>query len=100
TSEGRLVEIHGTMAKATCLSCARRWPIAEVLERVGAGDVDPHCEYCGGIVKTATISFGQSLVVEDLERSEQAATSCDLMIAVGTSLTVTPIAYVVPIAAR
>src|SRR5438552_5327639 len=100
TTEARLVEIHGTMAKAMCLSCARRWPIGEILERVRAGEIDPHCGYCGGIVKTATISFGQSLVVDDLERSERAANSCDLMIAVGTTLTVTPIAYVVPIAAR
>jgi NAD-dependent deacetylase len=100
TSEDKLVEIHGTMAKAMCLACGRRWPIGEVLERVRAGDLDPRCLVCGGILKTATISFGQNLVVEDLERSEQAATTCDLMVAVGTSLAVTPIAYVVPIAAR
>ena len=100
TSEGKLVEIHGTMAKAMCLSCERRWPIAEILDRVRAGENDPQCEVCGGILKTATISFGQSLVALDLERSETAANECDLMIAVGTSLTVTPIAYVVPIAAR
>jgi len=100
TTEGKLVEIHGTMAKAMCLSCEQRWPIGEVVERVRAGDIDPHCADCGGIIKTATISFGQSLVAADLERSELAANTCDLMIAVGTSLTVTPIAYVVPIAAR
>ncbi|HUP74746.1 MAG TPA: Sir2 family NAD-dependent protein deacetylase [Acidimicrobiales bacterium] len=100
TSEDRLVEIHGTMAKAMCLSCNRRWPIVEVLERLRAGETDPHCLVCGGILKSATISFGQSLVAEDLERSELAATSCDLLIAVGTSLAVVPIAYVVPIAAR
>ena len=100
TGDDKLVEIHGTMAKAMCLSCARRWPIADVLERVRAGDLDPHCDMCGGLLKTATISFGQSLVADDLERSERAANTCDLMIAVGTSLTVTPIAYVVPIAAR
>jgi NAD-dependent deacetylase len=88
------------MAKAMCLSCGQRWPIGDILERVRAGDLDPHCVECGGIVKTATISFGQSLVAEDLERSETAANTCDLMMAVGTSLTVTPIAYVVPIAAR
>jgi NAD-dependent deacetylase len=100
TSEDKLVEIHGTMAKAMCLSCGRRWPIAEILDRVRAGESDPHCEVCSGILKTATISFGQSLVVRDLERSEQAANECDLMLAVGTSLSVIPIAYVVPIAAR
>jgi len=100
TSEDRLVEIHGTMAKAMCLSCGRRGPIGEVLERVRAGELDPHCLVCGGIVKAATVSFGQTVAVEDLERAERAATSCDLMMAVGTSLAVIPIAYVVPIAAR
>ena len=100
TSEDKLVEIHGTMAKAVCLSCGRRGPIGEVLERVQGGETDPHCLVCGGILKAATISFGQTLVLEDLERSEQAAASCDLMLAVGTSLGVIPIAYVVPIAAR
>jgi NAD-dependent deacetylase len=100
TSEAKLVEIHGTMAKAMCLSCDRRWPIGEIVERVRQGDDDPHCEVCGGLLKSATISFGQSLVAEDLERAERAATTCDLMLAVGTSLSVTPIAYVVPIAFR
>ena len=100
TSADKLVEIHGTVAKAICLSCGRRGPIGEVLERVRGGDTDPHCLVCGGILKTATISFGQTLVLEDLERCEQAATSCDLMLAVGTSLGVIPVAYVVPIAAR
>jgi NAD-dependent deacetylase len=100
TTEDRLVEIHGTMAKAMCMSCGQRWPIGEVLERVRAGETDPHCLVCGGILKTATISFGQTLVEADLERSERAATTCDLMVAVGTSLAVVPIAYVVPIAAR
>jgi NAD-dependent deacetylase len=100
TSEDKLVEIHGTTAKAMCLSCDRRWPIDEIATRVRRGDDDPHCEICGGLLKSATISFGQSLVADDLERAERAANACDLMLAVGTSLTVTPIAYVVPIAAR
>lgn len=100
TSRAKLVEIHGTMAEAACLSCERRWPIGTVLERVRAGDHDPRCEHCGGLVKSATISFGQSLVAADLERSDHAANACDLMMAIGTSLTVTPIANVVPIAYR
>ena len=100
TSKAKLVEIHGTMAEAACLSCARRWPIEAILKRVRAGDADPHCENCNGLVKSATISFGQALVVADLERSDRAANACDLMLAVGTSLTVTPIANVVPIAYR
>ena len=100
TSEDKLVEIHGTTARVVCLSCDRRWPTAEIVDRVRGGDDDPHCAVCAGILKTATISFGQSLVLRDLERSERAANECDLMLAIGTTLTVTPIAYVVPIAAR
>ena len=71
----------------------------DVLERVRAGDADPACPNCGGIMKSATISFGQNLVPDDLQRSEQAANACDVMLAVGTSLAVFPIANVVPIAA-
>ncbi|MBW2692599.1 MAG: hypothetical protein JRE57_08190 [Deltaproteobacteria bacterium] len=69
-----------------------------VLDRIRAGEADPACRSCGGILKAATISFGQGLVAEDLERSEVAARQCDLMLAVGTTLTVFPIANVVPLA--
>ena len=68
------------------------------LDRVDAGEEDPPCEKCGGILKSTTISFGQGLVAEDLARSEQAAQTCDLMFAIGTTLGVYPIAAVVPIA--
>ncbi len=70
----------------------------EVLDRIRAGEADPACRSCGGILKAATISFGQGLVPEDLERSERAAQQCDLMLAVGTTLSVFPIANVVPLA--
>ena len=69
-----------------------------VLDRVRAGEADPACRSCGGILKAATISFGQGLVPEDLERSERAAQQCDLMLAVGTTISVFPIANVVPLA--
>jgi NAD-dependent deacetylase len=65
---------------------------------VRAGEEDPPCRSCGGILKAATISFGQSLVPEDLRRAEQAARNCDLMLTVGTKLSVYPIAGVVPVA--
>ena len=68
------------------------------LERVRAGEEDPPCRTCGGILKSATISFGQNLVVEDLERAQRAAEGCDLLLAVGSTLTVYPAAGVVPIA--
>jgi NAD-dependent deacetylase len=68
------------------------------LDRVRAGDADPACRSCGGILKSATISFGQGLVAEDLMRAEAAARDCDLMLAVGSTLAVYPIADVVPVA--
>ena len=68
------------------------------LARVRDGEEDPPCRSCGGILKSATISFGQNLVHEDLVRSQVAAETCDLMIAIGSSLSVYPIAGVVPIA--
>src|SRR5262249_15519637 len=70
------------------------------LARVRAGEEDPPCRTCGGILKSATISFGQGLVQEDLYRAQRAAAGCDLMLAVGTKLSVYPIAGVVPVAKR
>ena len=82
------------------MACGDRQPMAPVMQRVLDGETDPPCRECGGILKSATISFGQGLVAEDLERAEVAARSCDVMIAVGTTLGVYPIAAVVPIAAE
>jgi NAD-dependent deacetylase len=93
-----VVEVHGTMREAACLSCGDRMPMAVALERVVRGEDDPACERCGGILKSATISFGQSLVTEDLQRADAAARSCDLLLAVGSTLSVYPIADVVPVA--
>jgi NAD-dependent deacetylase len=70
------------------------------LARVRAGEEDPACRSCNGILKSATISFGQSLVYEDLARSERAAKSCDLLLAIGSTLSVYPIAAIVPLAKR
>jgi len=98
STPGRTVEIHGTFREVACLACAERRPMPEVLDRIRLGEADPACRSCGGILKAATISFGQGLVVEDLERSEAAAQQCDLLLAVGTKLTVFPIANVVPLA--
>lgn len=92
------VEIHGTMREVVCMSCDERAPMERALERVAAGETDPPCRTCGGILKSATISFGQNLVAADLARAEQAALGCDLMLAIGTTLTVYPIAGMVPAA--
>lgn len=94
----RVVEIHGTMRHAVCMSCGARSPMEPVLDRVRAGEDDPACLDCGGILKSATISFGQNLVEADLVRAQRAAEACDLLLAVGTSLTVYPAAALVPIA--
>ena len=98
TSPERLIQIHGTMREVTCLACGERAPMERALARVRAGEEDPPCRSCGGILKSATISFGQSLVANDLTRAQHAAQRCDLMLAAGTKLSVWPIAGVVPTA--
>lgn len=94
----RIVEIHGTLHEVMCMSCDERAPMERALARVRAGEDDPPCRTCGGILKSATISFGQGLVYEDLARSEEAAARCDLLFAIGTTLAVYPVAGVVPVA--
>jgi NAD-dependent deacetylase len=98
SSPDRVIEIHGTMRTVTCLDCGERAPMERALARVRAGEDDPPCRSCGGILKSATISFGQGLVQADLLRAQRAAERCDLMLTVGTKLSVYPIAGVVPIA--
>jgi NAD-dependent deacetylase len=98
TSRERLVEVHGTMREVSCLECGDRAPMERALARVRAGEEDPPCRACGGILKAATISFGQALVPGDLARAQAAAERADLMLAVGTTLSVYPIAGVVPVA--
>lgn len=100
-----VIEIHGTMREVVCLSCGDRGPAGPTLARVRAGEPDPTCRArdrrggtCGGILKSATISFGQQLVAADLERAEAAAAGCDLLLAVGTTLGVYPAAGLVPLA--
>lgn len=93
TSPEILIEIHGTMREVVCMACGERAPMTKALARVRAGEADPPCRTCGGILKSATISFGQSLVADDLERAHAAAATCDLFIAAGSSLTVYPVAH-------
>jgi NAD-dependent deacetylase len=95
---GRVVEVHGTMRKVVCLSCGDRAPMELALERVRAGEADPPCRSCGGILKSDTISFGQALVAADMERAERAARAAHLLLAVGTTLSVYPVADMVPLA--
>ena len=94
----RIVELHGTMRRVRCLSCEEEGPMAPVLDRLRAGEEDPSCRSCGGILKAATISFGQALRATDLDRAGRAAAECDLLLAVGTTLRVSPANGLVPLA--
>jgi len=97
-SPDRVIEVHGTMRKFMCWGCGMRGPMERVLERVRAGEPDPRCRDCEGILKSDTISFGQQLVPEVIDRAMQAARETDLFIAVGTSLQVYPVAGTVDVA--
>ena len=92
SSPDRIVEIHGNVRKVKCLACDWHGPMGPTLDRVRAGETDPRCTECGGILKSATISFGENLVPDDLQRSQRAASRADVFLALGTSLTVYPAA--------
>ena len=98
TSPDLTIEIHGTMREVVCMSCGERAPMERALDRVRDGEEDPPCRTCNGILKSATISFGQNLVADDLARAHRAAESCDVFLAIGTSLTVYPVAHLPQIA--
>lgn len=93
-----VIEVHGNIREVMCMSCDERAPMERALARVEAGEDDPPCRTCGGILKSATVSFGQNLVEEDLRRAFDAAADCDLFLAVGSSLAVYPINETVPTA--
>jgi NAD-dependent deacetylase len=92
SSPGRLIEVHGTVHEVVCLACGERGPMTPVLDRVVAGDDDPRCLACGGLLKSATISFGESLDPAVLQRAHDATFGCDVFLALGTSLVVHPVA--------
>ena len=93
-----VIEVHGTIHDAACLACRWTGPMQAVLDRVRAGEADPPCERCGGILKSATISFGQALVPEVIDRALLAARQADVLVAIGTTLQVYPVAGAVPTA--
>jgi NAD-dependent deacetylase len=92
SSPAIVIEIHGTVHEAKCLQCGWRGPMHDTLARVRAGEEDPPCLECGGMLKSATVSFGENLVPEDLLRAQRAAEGADVFLAVGTSLGVYPAA--------
>ena len=95
-SAEKVIEVHGTLHEAMCMHCDWRGPMQPVLDRIRAGEEDPACSRCGGILKSATISFGQALIPGVIDRAMRAAEEADLLLAVGTSLQVYPIAGAVP----
>lgn len=97
-SSAKVIEVHGTVHEVRCMNCNWRGPMQAALERVRAGEEDPDCRSCGGILKSATISFGQGLDPQVIDRALQAAEEADLLIAIGTSLSVYPVANAVPLA--
>ena len=94
-----VLEVHGTVHAVECLSCADRTTMRSALDRVDAGEPDPACLRCGGILKSATVSFGQELDERVLAAAAEAAADCDVFLAVGTSLQVWPVAGLTEIAA-
>ncbi|HEY4626301.1 MAG TPA: Sir2 family NAD-dependent protein deacetylase, partial [Blastococcus sp.] len=99
SSPGVVLELHGTVHEVVCLSCGDRTTMRSAMERIDAGDLDPACLLCGGILKSATISFGQMLDAEVIGAAAEAAADCDVFMAVGTSLTVHPAAGLLELAA-
>jgi NAD-dependent deacetylase len=93
-----VLELHGTSRKVVCLECREGWPTPVILERVTAGEADPSCTYCGGILKSATISFGQSMPADIVEEAQRWSLRADLFIVVGSSLIVYPAAAMPSIA--
>lgn len=89
-------ELHGTMHVAVCWECKDSHPMRAAVERVLAGDVDPKCLLCGGIIKSDTILFEESLKQDVIEAALAAADDCDVLLVVGSSLRVYPAANIVP----
>jgi NAD-dependent deacetylase len=98
SSAEKVIEVHGTLRDVMCMACGWRGPMQATLDRVRGGEEDPPCHRCGGILKSATISFGQALVPSVIARAIRAAEQADLLLAIGTSLQVYPVAGAVPTA--
>jgi NAD-dependent protein deacetylase/lipoamidase len=97
-SPAKVIEVHGTMHEVVCMKCSWRGPMQATLDRVRAGEEDPPCLACGGILKSATISFGQSLVPDVIASAMRAVERADILLTIGTSLQVYPVAGAVPMA--
>ena len=94
----RVAEVHGSIRGAMCVSCTWRGPMVEVLDRVRSGEPDPACSACGGVLKSTTVFFGEYLDQQLLDAAFEAAGSADVLLAVGSTLQVFPIASMVEVA--
>lgn len=102
SSPALVIEVHGNTRMTRCLRCGAETPTSSILDRVEAGDHDPHCDTrvgggtCDGLLKTTVVSFGQPLPREDFARAEYLAKACELLICVGSTLGVQPVSGLVP----
>jgi NAD-dependent deacetylase len=99
-SEERIVELHGTAMHVTCLNCKKRYDRDGIQERLRKGTKVPYCDDCGGPLKPATISFGQSMPERETEEAYHRSSTCDLFIVIGSSLVVQPAASMPLVAKR
>jgi NAD-dependent deacetylase len=96
----KVLELHGSARSVVCVRCRARSPMADALARVAAGEADPECEECGGVLKSATVMFGERLDPVVLGEAMEIAKACEVFVAVGTSLQVQPAASLAGVAAR
>jgi len=89
-----VIELHGTNRRAVCLGCGRTWPIEEIHATIADAGFDPRCDECGGLIKPATVSFGQAMPEEEMMRAVHCARECDLFFMIGSSLQVEPAASI------
>jgi len=97
--EEKVIELHGTLKWVNCLECGQRYPREQIQARLGSGIKVPRCDSCGGIMKPATISFGQPMPERETREAEARAAACDLFLVAGSSLVVYPAAQM-PLIAR
>jgi NAD-dependent deacetylase len=99
--EAKVIELHGTLKYVSCLSCGKRWPREEIEKMMDAtGEKAPECDACGGYLKQATISFGQSLPAQAISEAQTRSAACDCFIVAGSSLVVYPAAQLPLMAKR
>ncbi len=96
----KVLELHGSSRGTVCVTCHTRGEMTQALARVAAGDPDPSCEVCGGILTSRTVMFGQRLDPEVLGEALSITKACDVFLAVGSSLQVRPVASLAGIAAE